>query len=106
MERIIEVRGLAKSYGSIQAVRGLDFYVARGKLFAFLGPNGAGKSTTVEILSTALKKDQGEVTINGFTLGREDDKIRPPSGWFSRATSWTTGLRSGRTCSFAAAFTD
>jgi len=80
MERIIEVRGLAKSYGSTQAVRGLDFYVARGKLFAFLGPNGAGKSTTVEILSTALKKDQGEVTINGFTLGREDDKIRASIG--------------------------
>lgn len=59
MEKAIEVRGLVKSYGQIQAVRGLDFYVERGKLFAFLGPNGAGKSTTVEILSTALKKDQG-----------------------------------------------
>lgn len=76
MERAIEVRGLVKSYGQVQAVRGLDFYVERGKLFAFLGPNGAGKSTTVEILSTALPKDAGEVQIGGFTLGREDDKIR------------------------------
>jgi len=80
MEKAIEVRGLVKSYGQIQAVRGLDFYVERGKLFAFLGPNGAGKSTTVEILSTALKKDQGEVTIGGFTLGREDEQIRASIG--------------------------
>ena len=80
MEKIIEVRGLVKSYGEIEAVRGIDFYVERGRLFAFLGPNGAGKSTTVEILSTALKKDAGEVVINGFTLGREDDEIRSSMG--------------------------
>jgi len=80
MDRIIEVRGLVKSYGPVQAVRGLDFYVERGKLFAFLGPNGAGKSTTVEILCTALKKDGGEVTINGFTLGQDDDGIRTSIG--------------------------
>jgi multidrug/hemolysin transport system ATP-binding protein len=80
VEKIIEVRGLVKSYGEIEAVRGIDFYVERGRLFAFLGPNGAGKSTTVEILSTALKKDAGEVVINGFTLGREDDEIRSSMG--------------------------
>lgn len=80
MEKIIEVTGLVKSYGLIQAVRGLDFYVERGKLFACLGPNGAGKSTTVEILSTALKKDGGEVLIGGFRLGREDEKIRASIG--------------------------
>ena len=80
MEKIIEVRGLVKSYGEIEAVRGIDFYVERGRLFAFLGPNGAGKTTTVEILSTALKKDAGEVVINGFTLGREDDEIRSSMG--------------------------
>lgn len=45
-ERVIEVSGLKKSYGKIAAVKGIDFYVEKGKLFAFLGPNGAGKSTT------------------------------------------------------------
>ncbi|MDD3841024.1 MAG: ABC transporter ATP-binding protein [Clostridia bacterium] len=76
MEKIITVSGLKKSYGSVEAVKGIDFYVDRGSLFAFLGPNGAGKSTTINILGTLLKPDVGEVIIDGFTLGKEDDKIR------------------------------
>ena len=46
----VAVRGLVKSYGSVHAVRGLDFQVQRGQIYALLGPNGAGKTTTVEIL--------------------------------------------------------
>lgn len=80
MVKMIEVEGLAKSYGNIKAVKGIDFYVEKSKLFAFLGPNGAGKSTTIEILSTALKPDQGEVVINGYRLGAEDSKIRGSIG--------------------------
>ncbi|NMB02381.1 MAG: ABC transporter ATP-binding protein [Firmicutes bacterium] len=80
MEKIIDVHGLAKSYGQIKAVKGIDFYVEQGKLFAFLGPNGAGKSTTIEILSTALKRDQGDVLINGYRLGVEDNQIRASIG--------------------------
>ena len=56
MEKIIEVRGLKKSYRDIQAVRGIDFYVEKGKLFAFLGPNGAGKSTTINMITTFLNR--------------------------------------------------
>lgn len=80
MEKMIEVHGLVKSYDEVKAVRGIDFYVEKGKLFAFLGPNGAGKSTTIEILSTALQANQGEVVINGYTLGQEDSKIRSAIG--------------------------
>ena len=80
MEKVIEVQGLVKSYGEVQAVRGIDFYVEKGKLFAFLGPNGAGKSTTIDILSTALKADQGSAIINGFVLGKDDSKIRSSIG--------------------------
>lgn len=76
MEHMIEVRGLRKSYGKVEAVRGVDFYAEQGKLFAFLGPNGAGKSTTIEILCTLSKPDSGTVTIDGCDLGREDDTIR------------------------------
>ena len=76
MERIIEVEGLHKSYGNIKAVNGLDFYVERGKLFAFLGPNGAGKSTTIDIICTFLKPDSGSVTVDGFALGKQDTEIR------------------------------
>lgn len=76
MDKIIEVKNLSKSYGDIQAVKGIDFYVERGKLFAFLGPNGAGKSTTIDILCTLLSCDSGEITIDGLNLGVDDDKIR------------------------------
>ena len=74
--RMIEVNDLKKSYGKVQAVKSLSFYVEQGKLFAFLGPNGAGKSTTIDIITTFLQKDSGTVTIDGLTLGKDDEKIR------------------------------
>ena len=79
-EKIIEVKNLHKSYGKVQAVRGIDFYVEKGKLFAFLGPNGAGKSTTIDIICTLLMQDTGEVLIDGHKLGEEDDAIRSAIG--------------------------
>ncbi|HML46622.1 MAG TPA: ABC transporter ATP-binding protein [Clostridia bacterium] len=80
MGKIIEVHGLKKAYGSVQAVRGIDFYVEHGKLFAFLGPNGAGKSTTIDILCTILQPDAGEVILDGHRLGKEDAAIRGTIG--------------------------
>ena len=77
---IISVKGLIKNYGNVEAVRGIDFHVNEGELFAFLGPNGAGKTTTIDIICTLLKPDSGEVTINGYTLGTQDDKIRKDIG--------------------------
>lgn len=76
MDKIIEVKNLSKSYGSIKAVKGISFYVEKGKLFAFLGPNGAGKSTTIDIICTFLKKDSGNIIIDGLELGKDDDEIR------------------------------
>ena len=76
VDTIIEVKALSKAYGAVQAVRGIDFSVQRGKLFAFLGPNGAGKSTTIDMLCTLLKPDAGEVAIDGHRLGKEDAAIR------------------------------
>ncbi len=80
MERIIEVEGLKKSYGAVEAVRGVDFFVDAGTLFAYLGPNGAGKSTSIDIICTLLKPDAGRVAVDGHILGREDDKIRRAIG--------------------------
>ena len=74
--KIIEVTNLHKSYGNVRAVKGIDFYVESGKLFAFLGPNGAGKSTTIDIICTFLKQDQGKVVVDGYELGKEDNSIR------------------------------
>ena len=76
MEKILEVNGLKKSYGDVQAVKGIDFYVERGKFFAFLGPNGAGKSTTIDMICTFLKPDEGTAIIDGYTLGKDNSKIR------------------------------
>ena len=80
MEKIIQVKNLKKSYGDIDAVKGIDFYVEKGKLFAFVGPNGAGKSTTIDMICTLLKPDEGEVIINGNHLGKHDSRIRSDIG--------------------------
>ena len=80
MSNIIEVTKLYKSYGEIEAVKGISFYVERGKLFAFLGPNGAGKSTTIDIICTFLKPDSGEIVVDGSVLGKDDDGIRAVIG--------------------------
>jgi len=62
---VISIKGLRKSYGETEAVRGIDLEVNRGEVFAFLGPNGAGKTTTVEILEGYRKRSGGEVTVLG-----------------------------------------
>jgi ABC-2 type transport system ATP-binding protein len=62
----IEVRGLRKSYGALEAVRGIDLSVAEGEVFALLGPNGAGKTTTVEMLEGYRPRNGGEVSVLGF----------------------------------------
>ena len=80
MEHIIEVEHLQKSYGNVKAVKDISFYVEPGKLFAFLGPNGAGKSTTINSICTFLRPDSGNVTVNGYTLGQQDDEIRNSIG--------------------------
>lgn len=77
---MINVHKLKKSYGDHQAVRGISFQVSKGDLFAFLGPNGAGKSTTINIIATLLKHDSGNVTIDGYEVGYEDQHIRQQLG--------------------------
>jgi ABC-2 type transport system ATP-binding protein len=64
-EPVIRVRGLRKSYGAVEALRGIDIEVGAGEVVAFLGPNGAGKTTTVEILEGYRDRDAGEVTVLG-----------------------------------------
>lgn len=65
MENIIEVNNLVKSYKGKKAVNGINFNVKKGEILGFLGPNGAGKSTTINILSSALKCDSGEIKFKG-----------------------------------------
>ncbi len=72
----IRVQGLEKSYKELHVLRGADFEVAPGSIFALLGSNGAGKTTIVRILSTLLKPDAGTATVNGFDVATEPLLVR------------------------------
>ena len=72
----IEVRGLVKRFGEIEAVRGVEFEVAPGEVFGFLGPNGAGKTTTINMLCTLMKPTEGWATVAGHDVVSERDDVR------------------------------
>jgi ABC-2 type transport system ATP-binding protein len=72
----IHVQGLKKSYKTLAVLRGVDFDVARGSIFALLGSNGAGKTTIVKILSTLLKADAGTARVNGFDVVTQAAEVR------------------------------
>lgn len=78
--KAIEINGLTKQYGSYKAVNDLCFDVDSKEMIGFLGVNGAGKSTTINMLSTILRPDSGEVFVNGNKLGRDDRRIRESIG--------------------------
>lgn len=77
---VIAVKGLKKSYGKNEVLKGVSFRVQRGTMLALLGPNGAGKTTTVRILSTLLKADGGTVTVEGYDALNEPQKVREVIG--------------------------
>ena len=79
-ELAIEVKGLRKAYGELEAVRGIDFHVERGEVFGLLGPNGAGKTTTVEILEGYRERDAGEVRVLGHDPERPGPDFRERIG--------------------------
>ena len=117
----IHVQGLEKSYKELQVLRGVDFDVAPGSIFALLGSNGAGKTTVVKILSTLLKADAGTASVNGFDVATQAARTcgspsaspdsSPPSTRSSaggRTSCWSpscgtsrTRARSPTTCSTA-----
>jgi ABC-2 type transport system ATP-binding protein len=80
VDPVIRVRGLTKRYGTVEAVAGIDFDVAKGEIFGLLGPNGAGKTTTVEILEGLRKPDGGEVSVLGVDVTRSADQLKPRIG--------------------------
>ena len=95
MEKAIEVKGLRKSFKDTEVLKGVDFEVRRGEIFALLGPNGAGKTTVVNILSTLLKSEVGTASICGFDVARQPGKVRENislTGQFAAVDEILTGL--------------
>jgi len=80
MERAIDVQGLSKRYGSVQAVDNISFSVNTGEVFAFLGPNGAGKTTTVEIIETIRTPDAGSIKVLGHDIRTRAKMIKEHIG--------------------------
>jgi ABC-2 type transport system ATP-binding protein len=90
----IRVQGLEKSYPKLRVLRGVDFDVARGSIFALLGSNGAGKTTAVNILSTLLKADAGTAAVNGFDVATQGAQVRESislTGQFAAVDEILTG---------------
>jgi ABC-2 type transport system ATP-binding protein len=90
----IQVLGLEKSFKELRVLRGVDFEVARGSIFALLGSNGAGKTTVVRILSTLLAADAGTARVNGFDVGAQAARVRESislTGQFAAVDEILTG---------------
>lgn len=94
MQNSIQVKGLHKSYKQLHVLKGVDFDVERGSIFALLGTNGAGKTTVVKILTTLLKQDSGTVSVNGFDVISSPDSVRQSislTGQFAAVDEILTG---------------
>ncbi len=90
----IQIKGVQKSYKDLHVLKGVDFDVARGSIFALLGSNGAGKTTLVRILSTLLKPDGGTASVNGFDVASEPERVRESislTGQFAAVDEVLTG---------------
>jgi ABC-2 type transport system ATP-binding protein len=90
----IRVQGLAKSFEKLEVLRGVDFEVERGTIFALLGSNGAGKTTTIRILSTLLGADAGSASVNGFDVDAQGAEVRESislTGQFAAVDEILTG---------------
>ncbi len=99
---VISVSGLTKQYGEVQAVRGIDFDVARGETFGFLGPNGAGKTTTIKILCTLANATSGTARVAGHDATTERDSVRRNIGLVFQDTTLDTYLTAEQNLRFHA----
>ncbi|MFC5407542.1 ABC transporter ATP-binding protein [Cohnella soli] len=94
MEKAIQVKRLQKSYKQLHVLKGVDFEVEKGSIFALLGSNGAGKTTVVKILTTLLKHDDGVATVNGFDVASKPGHVRQSislTGQFAAVDEILTG---------------
>ena len=94
MQNLIQVKGLQKSYKEVHVLKDVTFEVEKGSIFAMLGSNGSGKTTIIKILTTLLKQDSGQVTVNGFDVTAKPDHVRQSislTGQFAAVDDVLTG---------------
>jgi len=101
---VISVRGLRKSYGTFEAVRGISFEVHAGEVFGLLGPNGAGKTTTVEILEGLRQRSAGETIVLGYDPGLQTREIKDRIGVCLQATNLPDKIKVHEALSLFATF--
>ncbi len=104
MDTVLQVEGLKKSYGTLEALKGIDFSVHRGEIFALIGPNGAGKTTTLRIVATLLTPTGGKVTFLGNDLKKHPEKFRERISYLPEEAGAYRNLRGTNYLKFMANF--
>ncbi len=104
MEPAIQLKGVIKSFGDLQAVKGIDLQIRQGEYVALLGPNGAGKTTLIEMIEGIQTPDQGEIVLLGKTWKRDSAALHAEIGLSLQETKFIDKLRVGETARLFASF--
>jgi len=104
MSVVLQVEGLKKSYGNLEALKGISFQVHEGEIFALIGPNGAGKTTALRIIATLLSPSAGKVTFLQYDLKKEPEKIREKISYLPEEAGAYRNLRGIEYLKFMANF--
>ncbi len=99
-ETALEVHGLTKAYGRVQALRGIDLEVQRGEIFGFLGPNGAGKTTTIRCMLDMIRPDSGTARILGFDPQKDPIAVQQLTGYLPGEVNYYENMTAGRQLRF------
>jgi ABC-2 type transport system ATP-binding protein len=104
MDTVLQVEGLKKFFGSLEALKGIDFEVHEREIFALIGPNGAGKTTALRVVSTLLAPSDGKVTFLGYDVRKNPEKIREKISYLPEEAGAYRNLRGTKYLRFMANF--
>lgn len=104
MDAILQVEGLRKFYGNLEALKGIDFEVKEGEIFALIGPNGAGKTTALRIVATLLSPSEGKIRFLDYDLKKNPEKIREKISYLPEEAGAYRNLKGMEYLKFMASF--